>query len=209
MTNNFWSQTYSGLRFEYEDPSKNEYRLEDIAHQLSQVVRYGGACKYPFSVAQHSCALAAWILDVLDDPEFALYALFHDAAEAYLGDIRTPIKDHVAGIRTIEDRIQTALLNYVRTELDVPVPLIAPARMKELDRRIVHDERNVVMNPCPNAWYGLNGFDPLNASPSLFVEMSPKLAKALWLAMVEAVSKLVFLDRASRVVVPFNRKTIN
>lgn len=180
----FWSQTYSGRQFFYDDMSKNEFILDDIAHQLSNVIRYGGACHYRYSVAQHSCALAKTMEDHGFAPADCLYALFHDAAEAYTGDVRTPIKDHVTGFRNIEDKIQTALLTYMRSEYRIPVPMVAPARMKEYDRRIVIDEKFAMMTPCIHRWYGLDGMQKLGVDPTLLQELPQKLVKELWITMV-------------------------
>lgn len=182
----FWSQTYSGCAFRYDDVHGNDYLLPDIAHHLSMICRYGGATKYHYSVAQHSAALAVVMEKLGHPPEECLYALFHDAVEAYVGDIRTPIKDHMTGIRTIEDQIQSALLRYVRVQFGIPVPATAPAKMKEYDRRIVNNEREVLMQPTLRKWYGMEGFPRIKeADPSLFVKMEPEQAKALWLTLLE------------------------
>lgn len=191
MSEAFWSQTYDGRKFRYDDVTANEYALEDIAHHLAMTNRYGGACVYPFSVAQHSCALAQALHDMGQPATVSLYALFHDAAEAYVGDVRTPLKDHMYGFRTIEDKILDALLTDMNLK-GIPVPMGAPARMKEWDRRIVLDERKAgVMKPCIHKWYGLEGLQPLGADPALFVEMPWKVAENLWLTMVR-----IYTDRA-------------
>ena len=53
-----WSQTFTGKAFFYDDLSSNEIDVVDIAHHLSQINRYGGACFFPYSVAQHSALMA-------------------------------------------------------------------------------------------------------------------------------------------------------
>jgi len=204
MKQNFWSQTYSGRSFDYDLIEQNEFHLEDIAHQLSMVNRYGGACTYPYSVAQHSCALAVTMMEHGFPARECLYALFHDAAEAYTGDIRTPLKDNMPGCRVIEDKVQTALLKAMNAKY-IPVPLIAPHRMKEYDRRIVNDEKAVVMNPCMKKWYGMEGFPPLRANPTLFREMPWNIAKQLWLTLVEEFSELTLRDQKASNVVRLHR----
>ena len=62
-------------------------RIETIAHALSNINRWTGHTIRPFSVAQHSL-----LVSYLVPPEFALEALLHDATEAYLGDIASPLK---------------------------------------------------------------------------------------------------------------------
>lgn len=64
----------------------------DIARALSFTCRYGGHVKRFYSVAEH----ALLVYDLLRwqgaDDRLLLAALFHDAAEAYLGDVPSPLK---------------------------------------------------------------------------------------------------------------------
>ena len=67
--------------------------ITDIAHALSLICRFGGHTVEHYSVAQHSL-LVARILSAMDaSPAVQLAVLMHDAHEAYIGDIPTPIKD--------------------------------------------------------------------------------------------------------------------
>ena len=67
--------------------------ITDIAHALSLICRFGGHTTEHYSVAQHSL-LVARILSVMDaSPAVQVAGLMHDAHEAYIGDIPTPIKD--------------------------------------------------------------------------------------------------------------------
>jgi 5'-deoxynucleotidase YfbR-like HD superfamily hydrolase len=71
------------------DPRPEEVHLEDIAHALSHLCRFGGHTKKFYSVAQH-CVLAS---EGMPMPEFKAWALMHDATEAYCGDLIKPIKN--------------------------------------------------------------------------------------------------------------------
>lgn len=74
-----------------------DIRIEDIAHNLARINRFCGALQY--SVAEHSVLASdmVWRLYSKDDKEklsaLRLQALLHDAHEAYLGDIVTPVMD--------------------------------------------------------------------------------------------------------------------
>ena len=59
----------------------------DIGHALSQIARWSGHTSHPWSVAQHSIVVASIV-----EPEHTLWALLHDASEAYLCDIPRPLK---------------------------------------------------------------------------------------------------------------------
>lgn len=76
-------------------PDVKDVRLDDIAHHLAMVNRFGGACPKPYSVAQHAVHVAELVLELSGDPAWALAALHHDSAEAYIGDQRRPIKSHL------------------------------------------------------------------------------------------------------------------
>ena len=71
-----------------------------VFHGLSNINRFAGmkftAMDEPFTVLEHSIAVAEVILDVTGNAELARMGLWHDAAEAYLGDIATPVK-HMLG----------------------------------------------------------------------------------------------------------------
>lgn len=77
--------------------------IRDIAHQLSNVCRYTGATPQFYSVAQHSVLVARYFLD----SRKRLVGLLHDASEAYLNDIASPVKRNVIfeGYRMAEKKL--------------------------------------------------------------------------------------------------------
>jgi hypothetical protein len=87
-----WIQTFSGRKFDFEDPRAEDVHIADIAHALSLIPRFAGHTEFPYSVAQHSLFVADIVERCLGRPEFALEALLHDAPEAYYGDITRPMK---------------------------------------------------------------------------------------------------------------------
>ncbi|OGC69335.1 hypothetical protein A2415_03100 [candidate division WWE3 bacterium RIFOXYC1_FULL_39_7] len=80
--------TYTGRRVHIFNPSADEIHILDIATALSRICRFNGHCRQFYSVAEHSI-----LASLLFPPGInAKAALFHDAGEAYLGDIVRPIK---------------------------------------------------------------------------------------------------------------------
>jgi hypothetical protein len=88
-----WVLTHSGQRVDLYRPKPEQIRIEDIAHHLARTNRWCGAADMPINVAAHSASVAL----VLDSwgmpPHMVLMGLLHDAHEAYMGDIPTPVKN--------------------------------------------------------------------------------------------------------------------
>ena len=82
-----WITTFTGKKFHFLNPQPEEISIVDIAHHLSMLCRFTGACKRFFSVAEHSIRVS-WILP----DKLQLVGLLHDAAEAYINDISRPVK---------------------------------------------------------------------------------------------------------------------
>lgn len=97
-TTKCWIQTVSGRVVNPLLMDINDVHMGDIAHALSQIVRFTGHCSQPYTVAQH-CVHVSYLCN----PVFAKEALLHDAAEAYLNDLNTPVKKELSRYRDIED----------------------------------------------------------------------------------------------------------
>lgn len=86
-------ETYTGRMVDPLDLKPADVCIEDIAHALSMQCRYNGHCRIFYSVAEHSWEVRSFLELHLDgNREEQLAALMHDAAEAYLHDMVTPIK---------------------------------------------------------------------------------------------------------------------
>jgi uncharacterized protein len=99
------------------DLHNNTWDIEDIAVGLSRQCRYNG--QYPigkgfYSVAEHSTNLVYYLVDNYTDVtrDELLFALLHDASEAYLSDIITPFKALIPEYKSIEDEVMSAILRY-------------------------------------------------------------------------------------------------
>lgn len=167
-----WTQVASGKRFYPLDPRPEDVNVEDIAHALGMKCRFGGHCKFFYSVAEHSVRIARRV--------GTLEALLHDAAEAYspFGDVPRPLKADLPWVHTIECGIEQAIA--ARFGLTWPWP----AEVKAADNAILHDERLALMGNAPADW-GLVG-EPLGV---VIEGWDPGLAKALFLREFRRLTK--------------------
>lgn len=107
--------TATGIPVYPEHPESTTIRLEDIAHSLGMICRFGGHCRVRYSVAEHSIAVMSCVLEMCrgESPrvrfELARAALMHDAAEAYVGDLPSPFKKVLPEYKTLERRFEAAI----------------------------------------------------------------------------------------------------
>lgn len=106
-----WLQTFCGIKFNVFEPKLEDILIQDIAHALSNISRFGGHCREFTSVAQH-CVLVSRLIDnpALPTHELAklkLAGLLHDATEAYLIDLPSPIKRQMPVYVSIENNLHS------------------------------------------------------------------------------------------------------
>ena len=91
------------LPYDLEALRPQDVTIVLIASRLAQINRYAGALPHPFSDAAHS-VLVSYLC-----PEDPLAGLLHDTAEAFTGDVISPIKRRVGAYRLIEQGVHGQL----------------------------------------------------------------------------------------------------
>ena len=137
--------TYTGARFSYAEPGP--FRIRDIAHSLSLLPRFLGHTRGFYSVAQHSLYVCDILHEEGADRHLQAAGLLHDAQEAYIGDIPSPLKWACPEIATLEQLIAIRL----RAQF---IPLCCEDDwriVKEIDNIALHTEAWSLFNPIP-AW---------------------------------------------------------
>jgi hypothetical protein len=131
-----WIHTYTGKRFWPFDPRPSEVCIEDIAHALSHLCRYAGHTSRFYSVAQHSVHVARYC-----SVDHQLQGLLHDAAEAYLVDIPSPVKrqPEMQGYRQAEARLSQCIATHFKIDAELPSDVL------DVDRRILANEQRDLM----------------------------------------------------------------
>jgi hypothetical protein len=108
-------ETVSGIRFQFLEPTWEMFKIKDIAHALSMNCRYTGHCSRFYSVAEHSVHVS----NLLNGTGLELAGLLHDASEAYIADISSPVKNCLPDYKKIEDNISATL--FAKYGLEYPV----------------------------------------------------------------------------------------
>ncbi len=135
-----WVPTFTGRQFFPWAPTSAMFNVADIAHGLSLVNRFEGATVCPYSVAQHSVMVSRAC-----SGRDAVAGLFHDAAEAYVGDVPRPVKMYLPEFRAMEDAILLAC--SIAYGFDFPLPV----SVKRADRDLLATEwRDLVKTDLPD-----------------------------------------------------------
>lgn len=144
MSNN-WIQTFTGRKFDVMNPRAEDVCWLDIAHSLAHQCRFNGHTKQFYSVAHH-CVLASKHV-----PErFALLALLHDAAEAYIGDMPKPVKDLFPQFSRMEEAILAAI--HEKAGLINGYSYEEAQWICGIDLRLLMTERDQLMSKPPEPW---------------------------------------------------------
>lgn len=113
-----WIQTASGIQFHFYGGNLDEVDAKDIATALSRQPRWAGHTSAFYSVAQHCVCVKRWVAEKGGDKAEQLHALLHDATEAYMCDLPSPLKRLIPKFREIEgvvwEKISKRFFNEVR-----------------------------------------------------------------------------------------------
>lgn len=104
-----------GKFFDLLRPEDSEYDIDVVATALSNLCRYTGHVTRFYSVAEHSV-----LVSLACPPQYALEGLLHDASEAFVGDVSSPLKKLLPAYQQIEDNIQADIAR--RFNLTYPFP---------------------------------------------------------------------------------------
>lgn len=165
-----WMQTFTGRQFWPLDPDIEAIDIVDIAHSLSMQCRYAGHCRNFYSVAEHSVLMTRALSLQDESADVQLWALLHDATEAYLVDLPRPVKPFLQGYVEAEDALMRVIAQRFALSPDMP------QAVKIADRRILADELHQNMSEPPEPWGGM--LRPLGVQ---IRNWSPAMAKASFL----------------------------
>lgn len=168
-----WIKTISGIEFYPLDPRASEILVEDVAHALSHLCRFGGHVKQFYSVAEHVVRVSNIC------PNYPMWGLHHDDSEAYMVDLPRPIKRHsqMGELYRGHERI---LLIEVCKAFNLPYDLnhveLHPHEVELADGILLATEKRDLVGKCYKQWEKLG--EPLK---EVIKPMAPQEAKIAYL----------------------------
>lgn len=111
-------RTFTGKMFNVLEPDPEKIDIIDIAHALSNQCRFTGHVARFYSVGEHSVHVGELV-----NPEHEMVGLLHDATEAYLVDLPSPIKRGTPlGLifKALEGKLWTAVATRFNLPLEIP-----------------------------------------------------------------------------------------
>lgn len=151
-------ETFSGAYVDTGDPSIATIQLEDIAHALASLCRFGGHSKQFYSVAEHAVFVSRRLETLGWHRDMCLAGLHHDDAEAYLGDIPRPLKLLLTdAYKPLSDRMDQTIVWALRNSYGANhlyVPDLHSTAVKDADNYALLIEAHNLMPSGGINWAG-------------------------------------------------------
>lgn len=142
-------ETYMGETFSPLKPDPDQINIEDIAHSLARQCRFTGHSVFFYSVAEHSVRVAELLEKQGWERMTCLWGLLHDASEAYLVDLPTPLK-RSPSIGLPYQRAERHLMWAVCERFGLPIS--QPAVVGEADAILLATEVRDLMHGHRDYW---------------------------------------------------------
>ncbi len=202
-TEDTFIRTYTGLKFWPLNPWADDVIIEDIAHALSLVCRWTGHTYCFYSVAEHSIRVSKLaeqlflaeykrrdIATLAMAREVALWGLLHDASEAYLCDVPSPLK-HAPGFGQLYKGFERTLTAVIAERFDL-IPHM-PSVVKEADVVLLNTEARDLMDVAEadvDEWRVAGA-----RLPEAIFPMDPQHAEVEFMRRFEALNMARKVDR--------------
>lgn len=154
-----WIRCNSGVYINIFNPNPEHFLIEDIAHGLSMMPRFGGHIPVWYSVADHSIACCYYT----NKRQERFELLMHDASEAYLMDIVSPIKRLLGNYKDIEDKF----MNIISNKFGFQYPLSDFTKSIDKQQLEVEWDEFIIKKNCSVSY-------SIEDSKSLFLQMYEK-----------------------------------
>ncbi len=185
-------ETYSGAFVDTKAPDPRSIVLEDVAHALSSICRFGGHSKVFYSVAEHAVYCSTHMERMNYNRLECLAALHHDDSEAFLGDIPRPLKPLLGrAYKVLSDRMDRAIVKGLG--LPFPAGNLHTTAIKEADNAALVVEAAQLMRSKGAHWFEDDVYVSLWA---LGMAPASQATPDYWLGGLHpAAAKRLYLDR--------------
>lgn len=138
--------------------------INDIAGQLAKINRFSGATSRPYSVAEHSILCASLAMRYGLNKKVQLACLLHDAHEAYLNDVTTPVKQAMrqltpAGHMSPWDCLEDLHADHLAKQLGIDQGYETLAHIKQIDNIALAHELKTIGPPDHEPWPCTQGIE--------------------------------------------------
>jgi 5'-deoxynucleotidase YfbR-like HD superfamily hydrolase len=197
-------RTFTGRQFWPLNPHADEVNIEDIAHALSLICRFTGHTYALYSVADHSLRVSKKAEQLVLSRgrnvrlarAAALWGLLHDASEAYVCDVSSPVKG-TAGFGQLYRQIEAGIMSAVAARFGLRLPQMEA--VKEADRILLNTEKRDLMRDCDRE-------DGLERLPERIFPLDPSTAEDEFLRRFEALTLAHAAEIGLR---EFERRAVN
>lgn len=187
-------QTYKGETFDPASGDITRIAIFDIAHALAHLCRYCGHCQRFYSVAEHSVLVYKIIKKLWpDDLEAQWAGLLHDATEAYLGDITTPVKILIPQFNKMESLLAKKIANKFKIRSNLRIK----ARVRKADAIALSTEARELFTDV-STWKAIENVKPESALLDSSFPMSSKPAKDLFVTTYFGLKTQIAESREKR-----------
>ena len=159
-----WMQQYNGAPLDLLELTREQIQIDAIAVSLARIPRFNGHTELDvvWTVAEHSLLvddLVATYCNIVYKPlppKLGLAALLHDAHEAYIGDITTPVEqalEVLTGTNAVA-KLKEYIQGNIHTVFSLPVTLPEEWMriIKWADTTALRIERRDLMAPSQRDW---------------------------------------------------------
>lgn len=141
----------SGKLIDVFNYTKDDFNATDVVHGLSNIMRFSGQSATPYSVATHSMNVENVCRILGANIPTRFFALLHDAAEVYIGDIPAPVKAKLPEVVKVEKHINNEILRFFIEEFKFAdiASHVDWQLIDDVDKSIVFQElqKLVISNP--------------------------------------------------------------
>ena len=117
-----WARTASGRIVFPRDPRPEDIVVEDVAHHLSLICRFGGAVRTLYVVGEHAVRVSRVVEMLGGTKAEQFHGLHHDDSEYVLGDWIWPLKhsEEMEAARGLEKRWEDAIAERFGLAKEMP-----------------------------------------------------------------------------------------